>query len=63
MALVLNMPGICVYQGPEYASILNIPVLGIYEGSEIPQFQICKDSEYTGLHWLLNVPEYIWVVH
>ena len=42
------MPEFCVYQGSEYAKILNIPVLWIFEGCEIPQFQICKGSEYTG---------------
>ena len=49
MALLLNMPGFCIYQGSEYARILIIPVLWIFEGCEIPQFQIYKGSEYTGV--------------
>ena len=47
MALLVNMAGFCVYQSFEYGRILNIPVLWIFEGCEIPQFQMCKSSEYT----------------
>ena len=42
MAVVLNMPGSCIYYGSEYSRVLNIP-----------GFRICQGSEYARV---LNIP-------